>query len=178
MNSSEEWQWDLVRELAHMWQLNPGPVVEAALDRDVQPRQVIEGYTRTLRFVRLNGTEAASAAPLLELDARPPGILDARVVLQDDVWIDIFRRPHRVCRMSSEYARAVIALLQTRAPELFVLAEPNGDLNEWLETTPLMAALRDRLGHEPRGPVGSAKTDPLEVREGISLLDLSEGSSQ
>jgi hypothetical protein len=144
----DDWQWDLVRELACMWEQNPDGVIGAALERAVEARPIIEAYTRTLRFIRLFGVEATSDAPLLELDARPPGVLDSRVVFQDSIWIDIFRRSHRVRRMSAEYAGAVIALLQRRAPDLFVLVDAKGGLDAWLEQTPLMVALRLQLGRE------------------------------
>jgi hypothetical protein len=112
----------------------------------VAARDIVAAYTRTLRYVRIHGVEATSNAPLDELDARPPGTFDPRIVFNDDgLWIDIFRRPHHVFEdMTPEYAARVIEHLHHRVRDMFEVVGAGTDEHAWLDQTPLLGALRAR----------------------------------
>jgi hypothetical protein len=144
--------FELVRELAYMFETNPDALITAALERHVPARDIIAAYMRTLRYLREHGVEGASNAPITDLDARPPGTFDPRIVFNTELWIDIFRRPWRVNEeMSPDYAQAVIDHLHFRVRDLYEVVGPGGDPHEWLDQTPLVQALRrrsDRSGME------------------------------
>jgi hypothetical protein len=75
----------------------------------------------------------------------PPGTLDKRIVFNDAIWIDTSRTSQEISSMSAQYVSAVITFLQGRAPDQYDLGPYGGDIQVWLETTPLMYALRHRL---------------------------------
>lgn len=137
--------WDLVRELCAMFEINPTGLIEEAFLRDVPARDIIAGFTRTLAYLRAHDADAVSNAPVTELEARPPGSLDVRIVFNDLIWIDIFRRKHVIASMPALHVTAVIVFLKRRAQELFEIVGDGPTANEWLESTPLMIALRQRL---------------------------------
>ena len=114
-------------------------------------------------------------------DARrrhPPDELPPWVFLQHQVWVDWAGVEHEIESMPLDYVQAVIRFCHVRAHriltmvtvELWIrrrrlgecLIDPSGPLdwasedesaNEWLERTPVMAALRRReqiLGRPPR----------------------------
>lgn len=133
--------WDLIVELALIFEQDPDVIIAPARRRDVPPRDVIAAYTRTLRYVRIHGVDGAKQAPFTELDARPPGTIDGRVALQGEIWIDTFRQAHRISEMAPEYAIAVLGFMLRSAPWIYTV---DGELDEWLDQTPLFAALRSR----------------------------------
>ncbi|MGO4534933.1 hypothetical protein [Leifsonia sp. 2MCAF36] len=137
--------WALVAELCYMFDLDSAGLVKEAHIRAVSPRDIIAGFTRTFAYMRIHGIEGSANAPLTELDALPPGTLDKRIVFNDAIWIDTFRTSHTISTMPGEYVSAVIAFLQARAPDWYDLGPEGGDIQAWLETTPLMLALRHRL---------------------------------
>lgn len=137
--------WALVRELCAMFEINPEGLIEEAFLREVPARDIIAGFTRTLTYLRVHCADAASSAPVTELDARPPGTLDVRIVFNDLIWVDIFRRQHAISSMPATHVTAVIVLLKRRAHELFEIVGDGPTVNDWLESTPLMIALRQRL---------------------------------
>ncbi|MDN4598041.1 hypothetical protein [Leifsonia virtsii] len=139
---------ELVTELAYAFDIDPEAVIAAAWEREVPLRDVAAAYVRTLRYLRLHGLEETANAPVTELDSRPPGTFDPRVVtMQDEWWIDTFRRPHRIAEMSPDYVVNVIAHLQIRVLDIVEATgmDSGRDVNEWLEATPLVRALRSRL---------------------------------
>ncbi|MCI0156814.1 hypothetical protein KNO15_08905 [Leifsonia shinshuensis] len=137
--------WSLVGELCTMFEINPAGLMEEAFLRDVSARDIIDGFTRTLTYLRIHGAGEASEAPVSDLDAMPPGTFDVRIVLNDEIWVDIFRRKHFIAVMSASHAAAVIVFLKKRANELFEILGDGTTANEWLESTPLINALRRRL---------------------------------
>jgi len=137
--------WALVAELCYMFDLDPAGLVKEARERAVSPREIIASFTRTFAYMRIPGIEGSVNAPLTELDALPPGSLDKRIVFNDAIWIDIFRRSHAISTMSGEHVAAVVAFLRARAPDWYDLGPGGGDIQAWLEMTPLMHALRRRL---------------------------------
>lgn len=131
----------LTIELAHAFGLDPGPILQAAVERDVPLSDVIMAYVRTLRYLRLHGLEATGNAAVTEWDARPPGALDPRVVLQDEYWCDIFRRPFRVREMPTQYAENVITYLHDHIHDIVDVVAGGGDPHDWLDSQPLLRAL-------------------------------------
>jgi hypothetical protein len=136
--------YEKIIELAHAFGSDPGPVIMAALERDVPFDEVVAAYLRTLRYLRIHGVEETSKAPVTELDARPPGTFDPRIVLQGEIWIDILRRPFHVEEMPRKYAATVITHLHHRVHSIVEVIDGGGDPNEWLDETPLVKALRAR----------------------------------
>jgi hypothetical protein len=131
-------------ELAYAFDSDPGPVIMAALERDVPLEDVVAAYLRTFRYLRMHGPEATSKAPITDLDARPPGTFDPHIVFQGDVWIDILRRPFRIAEMEPRYASNVIVHLHHRVHSIVEVIAGSGDLHDWLDQTPLVEALRAR----------------------------------
>lgn len=97
--------------------------------------------------------------------ASGPGTFDRRVLDQDKVWFDILRRPHRIddpAELSDEHLRNVIRFVEHHAwrwvPEeevnivawtaMYIEASDGFEaaarevVAEWIESTPLMRALR------------------------------------
>ncbi|MEN2741662.1 hypothetical protein ABCS02_28080 [Microbacterium sp. X-17] len=133
-------------ELAHAFDTDPGPVIMAALERDVSFDEVVAAYMRTLRYIRIHGFEATSKAPVTDLDARPPGTFDPHIVLQGELWIDILRRPFLVAEMPQRYAANVIVHLHNRVDSIVEVVAGGGDPHDWLDQTLLVRALRERVG--------------------------------
>jgi hypothetical protein len=105
--------------------------------------------------------------------------LDLRVFDQDRYWVDRHGHPHEIAEMTLGYIENVIVMLDGRAVEFHaattlrcalqaygdrLLGRPNGDLlivaagaagiadldpGVWLESTPLMRALRRRHAISP-----------------------------
>lgn len=136
-------------ELAQAFDSDPGPVIMAALERDVPFGEVVDAYLRTLRYLRIHGLEDTSQAPITDLDARPPGTFDPRIVLQGEIWIDILRRPYRIPEMPRRYAANVITHLHHRVHSIVDVIGGGGDPHDWLDETPLVQALRRRAS-DPR----------------------------
>jgi hypothetical protein len=110
------------------------------------------------------------------------GTFDLRVFDQDVWWVDIAQQPHRLEEMGEDYIANVIAFLLNHREYYYLctlrrsliqvmgdslLEQPNADLvaeqagapplsalppSTWLESTPLMRALRARArgDHRPR----------------------------
>ncbi|NUU06180.1 hypothetical protein [Leifsonia sp. C5G2] len=135
----------LTIELAHAFGSDPGPILQAAAERDVPLSDVIMAYVRTLRYLRLHGLEATGNAAVTEWDARPPGVFDARVVLQDEFWCDIFRRPFRVQEMPRQYAENVITYLHDHIHDIVDVVDGGGDPHDWLDSQPLVRSLRSQV---------------------------------
>lgn len=134
-----------VVELAYAFASDPEPVIVAALERDVPLGDVVDSYIRTLRYIRVHGAEATGHAPIDDIDSRPPGTFDPRIVLQDDLWVDILRIPHKVTEMPPRYAANVIQHLHNRVHNIVEVVGGGGDPHEWLEETPLVRALHRRV---------------------------------
>lgn len=114
------------------------------------------------------------------------GTLDLRVFDQDVWWVDISQKPHRITDMSDDYIRNVIGFLLNHCGYYYLatlrrslysmlgdtlLGRPNADIVAeelgapplsaltpltWLESTPLMRALRARTARDQRRRQGSA----------------------
>lgn len=98
--------------------------------------------------------------PGIAAHRHPPDRLHYWVFLQDQVWVDYWGNEHQIDRMPRRYALNVIGFCRRQATRIFILAtcaDPDeaGEQIEalratrrntvdWLETTPLMKALRRR----------------------------------
>lgn len=135
-------------ELAYAFGWDPDPVITAAVERDVPLNEVVDAYFRTLRYIRVHGIVGTSMAPITDVDAQPPGTFDPRIVLQDEWWYDILRRPFRVVELPRRYAANVITHLHNRVHSIVEVTGGGGNPHDWLEETPLVRALRRRVGDE------------------------------
>ena len=93
--------------------------------------------------------------PFGHLEALLPGLIDLRVFDQSVWWVDVLRRPHPIAEMSRDYLNNVIDMFVREADQYcdgYHAFQPNTekthDVHLWLESTPLMVALRWAVANE------------------------------
>ena len=130
--------WQQVFDCAAVFGIEPLPLIAAAKEVGATPEELEAAFARTLSY--RYGSPADTEPDFADFNAVPPGILDARVLRQDQIWVDILRRRKRVQDMSQEELSQLCDLLHANAPKLqkSLGQEASGDALIWLEETPLL----------------------------------------
>ena len=121
-------------------------VISRSVKNGVSGEVVLEGYRRTIQFWSENDSDTFQ-----DFESCPPGLLDLRVLDQNQVWVDVLRTPHRIADrtdVTDDYLVNIIGWVQHFADSLSegwahmhdVPAPTNPKI--WLETTTLMRGLR------------------------------------
>ncbi|MFC5175643.1 hypothetical protein [Nocardioides taihuensis] len=124
--------------------------IRRAIRDGKSPEQVTGLYARALATVERRGRAVDDFSAYA---ATPPGDIDLRVFTQGEVWVDIYRQPHRITDTSDltdEYLRNLLGFLDREAIQFHgavIGRKPQArDLRKaraWLEATPLMRTLRE-----------------------------------
>lgn len=137
--------WRGVRDSCAYFGVDSERLISFAEREGAGPDVVEARFTAVFVFMAKWGLGDARAAPVDVLDARPPGLIDPRLLVQTEWWVDLLRRLRRVDRLSPvEAARIqdeVLAYGEEFAGFFEVLP---ADVPSWLSSTPLVRALAAR----------------------------------